>query len=233
MKQKYSVEIKKALKEKGARAVLNGVRLYSEYLYHASFESLKHFEVMGKRFSYYYHPYNATWRNERCVEIPVIWKILQENKGKNILEFGNVLSHYFRISHDVLDKYEKADGVINEEVVEFNSSKKYDLIVSISTLEHVGFDETPKEPLKVLKAVEKLRESLSENGKIYVTLPVGQNLEMDKLINSGQLKLDEQYFLKRVSGSTWKEATFDEIKDSAYNSPFFAANAIRIGVIYK
>jgi hypothetical protein len=38
----------------------------------------------------------------------------------------------------VLDKYEQAPGVINEDVVSFSPPQKYDLIVSVSTLEHVG-----------------------------------------------------------------------------------------------
>ena len=29
---------------------------------------------------------------------------------KKILEVGNVLSHYFRINHDVVDKYENRQG---------------------------------------------------------------------------------------------------------------------------
>jgi hypothetical protein len=62
-------------------------------------------------------------------------------KERNILEIGNVLSHYFPVNHDIVDKYEKADGVINQDVVHFYSPKKYDLIVSVSTLEHVGWDE--------------------------------------------------------------------------------------------
>jgi hypothetical protein len=43
--------------------------------------------------------------------------------GRNVLEVGNVLSHYFPVHHDVLDKYEKAKGVINEDVVEFSPAK--------------------------------------------------------------------------------------------------------------
>ena len=63
---------------------------------------------------------------------------------KNIFEVGSVLSHYFPINHDVLDKYEKGHGVINQDVVDFKPHNKYDLIVSISTLEHVGFDDNTK-----------------------------------------------------------------------------------------
>jgi cyclopropane fatty-acyl-phospholipid synthase-like methyltransferase len=36
--------------------------------------------------------------------------------------------------------------MINEGVVDFHPSKRYDIIVSISTFEHIGLDEKPKDP---------------------------------------------------------------------------------------
>jgi hypothetical protein len=112
--------------------------------------SRKTFIFNGKTYYYFVHKYNTTWKNERAVEVPIIWDIVREHyrQGKRVLEVGNVLSHYFRIFHDVLDKYEVAEGVINQDVVDFKPAWKYDLIVSISTLEHVGWDEEPKEPEK-------------------------------------------------------------------------------------
>jgi cyclopropane fatty-acyl-phospholipid synthase-like methyltransferase len=47
----------------------------------------------------------------------------------------------------------KKGGMINEGVVDFHPSKRYDIIVSISTFEHIGLDEKPKDPKKVLKEV--------------------------------------------------------------------------------
>jgi len=67
--------------------------------------------------------------------------MVRKYRGKNILEIGNVLSRHIKLEHDILDKYETAKGVINEDIVDFKSEKKYDLIISISTLEHVGWDE--------------------------------------------------------------------------------------------
>jgi hypothetical protein len=121
-----------------------------EYLYFKTFKHSK-FAFNGQNFSYFYHWYNKTWRNERAVEVPIIWNIVKKYKRKRILEVGNVLSHYYPIRHEILDKYEKAPGVINLDVVDFKPAKKYDLIISISTLEHVGWDEKPKEPKKVYK----------------------------------------------------------------------------------
>jgi hypothetical protein len=58
----------------------------------------------GQKYYYFYHRHNVVWKNERTVEIPIIWPVIKKNSHKNILEVGNVLSHYFSISHDVLDK---------------------------------------------------------------------------------------------------------------------------------
>src|SRR5579872_7186960 len=74
------------------------------------------FEFRGKTYLYFWHRYNATWRNERAVEIPIAREFIAQSRGGNVLEVGNVLSHYGPVQHDVLDKYEKAEGVINEDV---------------------------------------------------------------------------------------------------------------------
>jgi hypothetical protein len=46
-----------------------------------------------------------------------------QNQRKNILEIGNVTSHSYPVTHDVLDKYEIADGVVNEDVTDYQPSK--------------------------------------------------------------------------------------------------------------
>ena len=52
--------------------------------------------------------------------------------------------HYFPADHEIVDKYEKGDGIVNEDIVNFRPGKKYDLIVSISTLEHISWNEEKK-----------------------------------------------------------------------------------------
>jgi len=70
------------------------------------------------------------------------------------IEVGNVLFHYFDISHEVVDKYEKAPGVTSENILDFRPERRYDLIVYISILEHVGFDKPPRDTRKALLAFE-------------------------------------------------------------------------------
>ncbi|MFA9289411.1 MAG: hypothetical protein ACEQSA_06060, partial [Weeksellaceae bacterium] len=56
------------------------------------YKRTKQFKFMGKSFKYFFHPYNRTWFNVRSVEIPVFIDIVKKNKGKEILEIGNVLA---------------------------------------------------------------------------------------------------------------------------------------------
>lgn len=167
------------------RAIRLGKSLILYNLYYRYLN--KYFVFNGKRYKYFYHPYNRTWENERRFEIPIIWDIVEQNRGKRILEVGRVLPHYFSLSHDVLDKYEKSKDVINEDAADFVPLKKYDLIISISTLEHVGWDEIPKEPEKVIRAVENLKECLNLRGKIVFTIPRGENSYLDQLLDNNQL----------------------------------------------
>lgn len=132
------------------RKTINPITNFLEYYFYKISKSSRTFLFQGETYRYFYHKYNKTWKNERAVDIPIIWEIVKKSQKKRILEVGNVLSHYFPANHDIVDKYELAKGVINQDIVDFTACHKYDLIVSISTLEHVGYDEKRKEPGKIL-----------------------------------------------------------------------------------
>ncbi|RMF07353.1 hypothetical protein D6764_00045 [Candidatus Woesearchaeota archaeon] len=204
------------------------------YRYCKYFKSDRTFTFGGDTYRYFIHKYNTTWRNERAVELPIIWKIVKKYQGKRILEVGNVLSHYFHVDHDILDKYERSEGVINQDVVDFQPSEKYDLIVSISTLEHVGWDETPREPLKILRAIKNLKSILAPKGKLVITLPLGHNSVLDELLRKGKIQFTRMYCLKRISrDNLWVETNWKDIEHVQYDSPFNNANGLVIGIIDK
>ncbi len=206
---------------------------YLRFNYYRLFKSIKPLKFQGEEYKYFYHWYNTTWNNERAVEIPVVCKLMDEYKYFELLEIGNVLSHYFKLDHDVVDKYEKANGVINEDVVEFHPSKKYDLIISISTLEHVGWDETPKDPNKILVAIENLKNLLMSGGKLIITVPIGLNLYLDKFLETGKVKFNENYYFKRISPENeWIELGSDFSK-AKLNHPFASANVLFLGIYHK
>lgn len=196
--------------------------------WHKTFRAQDRFSAGGKQYSYFFHLFNSTWANERAVEIPVVWDYVLQHQGKRILEVGNVLAHYFDFEHDILDKFDQAKGVINQDVVDFRPASNYDLIVSISTLEHVGFDEEPKDPGKFSWAVDNLKKCLNPGGQLVVTLPLGYNLKMDEKVLDGSIAFDRKILLKRVQKNEWREVTLTELGSVQYDHPYYHANGLLI-----
>jgi hypothetical protein len=206
---------------------------YMRYNYYKLYDKSSTFMFNGETYNYFNHWYNTTWNDERAVEIPIICKYVSENNENNILEIGNVLKHYFNKNHDIVDKYEKGKGVTNEDVVNFQTPNRYKLIVSISTLEHVGWDETPRNPEKIFKALSNLKNLLVPGGKLVVTIPIGHNTVLDKYLKEGEVKFTENYYLKRISKSNkWIELK-SGFANAKFNYPFPAGNVIFIGIYQK
>lgn len=196
------------------------------------FKSSQTFTFQGETYENFWRRYNATWRNERAVEIPITRRVIEKSPASKILEVGNVLSHYGPVRHDVVDKYEQAYGVINEDVCTFRPVQKYDLIVSVSTLEHVGWDEHPRQPEKVLTAFENLRSLLAPGGRIFVTLPLGYNPPLDEWIRKGKISFTKRFYLKRMSpANDWRETEYAEVLGAAYDSFVPTATALAVGYI--
>ncbi len=192
----------------------------------------KCFQFRGKIYRYFHHPF--TLMVERTVEIPIVLEFFKKYSHKDVLEVGNVLYHYFPIQHDVVDKYEKSPNVINEDIVTYDPPKRYDFVGAISTLEHVGWDEQPREKDKFLKAMTNLKRLLKDSGLLVATMPLGYNPFLDQLIQEQQTGFSEVYFLKRISrNNQWEEATLDEAKNARFGSPYPCANAIAIGLYRK
>lgn len=192
----------------------------------------KTFHVGGASHHYFVHHYNSTWRNERTVEIPIVKAVLATlPPGSRCLEVGNVLNYYVDFPRTVVDKYEAAPGVINQDILEFGSPGSYDLIVCISTLEHVGWDETPRDLGKVWRAFEHIKNLLAPGGRCVVTFPLGYNTALDELVFSGKLAFKHSHFLKRISADNqWQEVNADAVRSSAYDAPFPFANALFVGI---
>lgn len=193
------------------------------------------FVFLSEKYEYYFHKYSQTWRNERTVEIPIVKKIVEENEGKLILEIGNVLAHYGEAEWDIVDKHEISSQAINKDIVDYRPDNKYDLIVSISTLEHIGFEDDIIDENRVDLAIKNIYDNcLRAGGKFIFTIPVGYNKSLDSKIFSSRLGVGETYYLKRISRSNeWKECTLKEVESAKYGLPFYAANALAICVMNK
>ena len=180
--------------------------------------------------SLFYHAYNMTWANERSVEIPIINDYLSHYESKGVLEIGNVSSHYGNVNHTILDKFERGKGIINEDILNFVATEKFELIVSISTFEHIGFDDDMEDDsgVKILHAIDASRKLLAENGRLVLTLPIGYNPSLDRLISGDKLKSIRSFFICRIGRLKWETTTTEKALACRYGSPFPYANAIMI-----
>jgi hypothetical protein len=205
------------------------------YLRHKIFESSETFEFEGKTYHYFFHPYCTTWGNERTVAVPILWNLVKryEAKGKNILEVGNMLSYYFKVRHDILDKYEITEGVINEDVVDYKSPKKYDLIISVLTLPEVGWYESPRDPTKTICALQNLKTLLSPGGEIAVAMGLGINPEFDKSLGNKTIEFEKQGYLRHLKGYKWQESDLEDVMSIKYDKSVPTANAVMVGIIQQ
>jgi len=180
--------------------------------------------------------YNRSWDNERSIEIPIIQEAYESlgiskfNKEEiNVLEIGNVLSNYEKkLTHDIVDKYEKGPRVKNIDFLDFKPQKKYDYIFSISTFEHIGFDYgEKKDATKALKALRKVMTMLKPKGKAYITIPVGFNEALDEEVVKG-IKGYYTLAFKRTCdwGNAWEQCSIKEASKCKYGEPYANANAI-------
>jgi hypothetical protein len=184
------------------------------------------FVFEGRNLKYFYHRYNNAASSERTIEIPIVRQFLRP--GQNVLEVGNVLNHYSAFAHDVVDKYEMAEGVSNCDIVEYTTSKPYDLIISISTIEHVGWDEPRKEADKPIRAINRMKSFMAQNGTMIVTVPGGYNPHLDEFLESGSLECRRHHRYQRVSWfNDWREVEGFS-PGVRYRHPYPFANSLHV-----
>lgn len=214
------------------RSFWHFIDLFFSSIYYNLFRASETFQFQGKQYHYVFHKYCTTWRNERCAIIPIARNIVvdYQNQGKAILEVGNVLSYIYPVFHDVIDKYENVKNVIKDDIVEFKTSKQYDLIFSLVTMQHIGHNESQSDPKKVLKAMENLKNMLAPNGQIVIIHALGENKEMDELIKNGSLRFSSRFYLKKVSGYKWKQTGWSSAKDLPYDYQTPSARAVLVGI---
>jgi len=128
------------------------------------------FILHGQELAYVDEAYNTTRINERTVEVAVAKHLMA--KAETVLEVGCVMPHYLpglpNANHVVVDLYEEFPGVINADVLTYQTEARYDLVLAISTLDHLN---SPHEVLQALSAMRKWRKL---GGLLLVTLPFDQ-----------------------------------------------------------
>lgn len=186
------------------------------------------FSFLGQVHPYLADSYNGTRFNERAVEVPVALYLL--NHAAHVLEVGAVLPHYLPgwplPDHVVVDLYEKYPGVINDDVLSWEPYDTFDLIVSISTLDHLLSAED------VCLAVERMKSWLAPGGTMLITLPHGQPSSvgggpwLDELVEEGtlgmaQVRMDKVDAMRHL----WAEV-MPPAEKLAYNGRSAFANTV-------
>jgi len=175
--------------------------------------------------------------SDRTIEIPLIWDEVIKYKPEEVLEVGNVLGYYIDRKHDVVDLLEKGDDIITADIRTYKDEKKYKLIVSITTLEHVGDgkDGHDIDELGIINAINNMLELLEAGGRIIFTVPVGHNPYMDNLFKEQKIVCDNIYAYKRIDAlNNWLRLPYDDIKNSELYVPYWGtANASLLCEIYK
>lgn len=167
----------------------------------------RQFTFCGRQFCYNRIPYN-NWA-ERAVEVPLAFDFLARHRHvERMLEVGNVLQHYENELSDapgvrnrcIVDKFEAGAGISNVDILAMDVNDKYQAILSISTIEHVGqhvsLDGCYGEHNKrcdiegPLKAVAKMYDMLASGGQAFITTPFGMLIDGGWYIQSSYEYLD-------------------------------------------
>ena len=207
------------------------VNFYKTLINLAGSQTESDFCFQQTRLKYLDHPYNITRYTERRIELPLAWHYLESHKSaSNILEIGATLGHYYPISHDVVDKFEQGPGIINQDILHFQPKKKYDLIISVSTLEHIGWDDDQKQPDKILQTIMHAKQKLLKPGGLMMaTVPIGYNPHLDQLLKHQSHLFNQIYFFKRVSVfNLWQQVEQLQIDNYRFGWPYNNANAIAV-----
>ncbi|MEG4351517.1 glycosyltransferase [Microcoleus sp. LAD1_D3] len=227
----------------------------------------------GQRLAYNRLKHNNYPASERAVEIPIACNFIAGLKDKSrLLEVGNVLQYYPELiptdiaeiqARRIIDKYETAVGVDKIDLMDTDPEEKYSGIICISTVEHIGQGSDPSEAYGEeqekydwqgpLKAIAKIYDLLSDNGRALITVPFGKFLERGWYIQFSQDYLNLLFdlynipknavsasYLKLVkvdtsqpAPSVWQQANPEELVSAQYNAPFPFANAIAVLDIIK
>jgi hypothetical protein len=189
------------------------------------------FQFDGKTYPYFCHHYNVTWLNERCVEIALMQDIARQ-PGVKLLEVGNVLSCYDRsLKHTVIDKYEtpNRDNFFAEDAETFSTGAPYDRIISISTLEHVGWDESPRDEGKISRTIDHLRSLLTHEGELIFTVPVGYSAPLDKWLDTNERSISLRCLRRTSALNEWEESNWQTVRGSKFHEPYPFANGLVVG----
>ncbi|HVD01162.1 MAG TPA: hypothetical protein VNG93_08435 [Candidatus Dormibacteraeota bacterium] len=185
--------------------------------------------LQGRTYPIHVGWYNKTWRNERQVEIPPALELIAATPPEEVLEVGNVLAHYGSTGHTVVDKYELSPSSLAIDVVDYQPGRHFQLVVAISTLEHVGWDEPERDPAKFRRAVRQLASLLWPGGVLWASVPLGHNPAADAFVREPDPGFEISFLVRGSKRpGDWREATAVDPAAHLYDPTIPTARAVAI-----
>ena len=165
---------------------------------------MRSFTSAGARYRYHAAAYNATWRTSE----PSSWRfpygscpIPAAASWKSAMFCATTLPSLMTLEH------EQADLSRNIDALDVRVTQPYDVIVSISTLEHRagGGRQGPRQARAGSGAPGV---DAGAQWDLIATVQPGYNPALNAALLSGSLRFDRLDFLKRISrDNRWREAT--------------------------
>lgn len=189
-------------------------------------------KIHVNREDYVDHEYNGTITNERCIEIALARRWMQEHP--NFVEVGAVMPYYGHTNHVVYDPLDPYDKCIKEyaEKVDFTGKE----VLSVSTVEHMGntWGYGPYFKAEDNFASQNFLEKLfRECDSLFVTVPVGCHpflsafvLDNVKRFNAFVYHKLNQEIPVWILGRFESEADVEFTRKRGYASQFPCANSI-------
>jgi hypothetical protein len=176
---------------------------------------------------YFYHPYNGTVNNERCIEIPLAERYIKTLED-DIIEIGAVSPYYRENKHKVYDPYDTHPKSTKLHAEALNIKSKN--ILSISTIEHFGNTRgfgcnfITDEKFASQNFLEKLVE---EAASFFVSVPIHAHPIFDIYIKQNLKKFNWFSYVKRQQfPPIWELCENESCFNHKYASPFECANAV-------
>ena len=189
--------------------------------------------------------------DERAVEYPWMFSRLPEGNG-NLLDAGSILNYNYILNHPKLKTkkiyistlapekrcfWTKGVSYIYEDLREICFKNDFfNWVVCLSTLEHIGLDNTflytddmgkkEENHESYLKAVVQYRRILKEEGILYLSFPYGRysdhewfqvfdSLMVEKILDAFKPRKYRKYYFK-YEPYGWHKATEEEVKLCTY-----------------
>ncbi|MFW9773016.1 MAG: class I SAM-dependent methyltransferase, partial [Candidatus Thorarchaeota archaeon] len=173
----------------------------------------------------------------KIFELPFIHHFIDlDGKGKRVLEFGCAKSYvalqlavlgYEVVGIDLRKYILKHPNLTFHQtnLLNFEEEEKFDYIISISVLEHIGLKayKQARNEFALKEICKKLSKLLKLDGKLIVTVPFGKKYEDDfmrsftyeeisSLFDQGDLKLIYEEYFFRDNSNNWIRCDLDKAK---------------------